>query len=101
MRLTCKQIELMRVIAPAPIDLDEIVDAVRYETSKASLHFSIRALIKHGLIEKRGIEKRRGRQRSVVAATSMGMAVLGASGKSTPSYVASVEEDELSSGIDY
>lgn len=82
MHLTHKQIELMRVIVAGngdndPADLDEILVRVRYATTKQSLQFSIRALIAHGLIEKRGIQKRRGRQRQVIAATRIGQAVMG------------------------
>lgn len=70
--MTTKQLELMRVIAPAPIDMDQILETVRYETTKSSLHFSLRALIKHGLIVKNGTEKRRGRMRRVISATELG-----------------------------
>lgn len=72
--LTQKQIELMRCITSQPeTDLDEILESLRYCTSKQSLQFSIRALINRGLIEKRGPSKRRGRMRQVIAATAAGM----------------------------
>ena len=82
MHLTHKQIELMRVIVAGngdndPADLDEILERVRYATTKQSLQFSVRALIDHGLIEKRGTEKRRGRQRQVIAATKLGRGIMG------------------------
>jgi len=71
--LTIKQLELMRVITAQPeTDLDEILELLRYVTSKQSLQFSIRALIKRGLVEKRGLVKRRGRARQVLAATAAG-----------------------------
>jgi predicted transcriptional regulator len=78
MHLTAKQGELLRVIAAGngendPADLDEILERVRYETTKQSLQFSIRAMIKHGLIAKRGVEKRRGRMRQVLFATELGI----------------------------
>ncbi|WKZ86330.1 MarR family transcriptional regulator [Ralstonia pickettii] len=77
MHLTVKQIELMRVIGAgnpdgSPADLDQVLERLNYETTKSSIQFSIRALIKHGLIEKGGREKRRGRQRVLLLITSAG-----------------------------
>ncbi|UUZ75512.1 hypothetical protein LP414_27740 [Polaromonas sp. P1(28)-13] len=105
MRLTVKQIELLTVIAKGngpddPCDLDQILDEIRYETTKQSLQFSIRALVAHGLIFRKGTESRRGRQRQVIEATSLGRAVVSPAGASSaPAYVSSVEEDELQSVI--
>jgi DNA-binding MarR family transcriptional regulator len=98
--LTHKQILLMTVIAKGngvegPCDLDEILDRVPYETSKQSLQFSIRALIRRGLIYKRGIEKRRGRQRVVIDATAAGRALIGIARVEKPHYVVALEDDEL------
>lgn len=92
MNLTNKQLELLRVIVAGngdddPADLDEILDRVRYETTKQSLQFSIRALIKRELIEKKGIEKRRGRQRQVIAATAMGKSMLAPRVVSSPAFI--------------
>lgn len=39
-------------------DLDEILENLEYKTTKQALHFSIRALIKEGLIEKLECQKR-------------------------------------------
>lgn len=80
--LTAKQIELVRVIGAAnpdgaPIDLDQILERIRYETTKASLHFSLRVLVERGLIVKGGTEKRRGAQRRLIHATAAGKAVAG------------------------
>lgn len=80
MHLTAKQCELLRVIGagsdgagdPVHCDLDQILERVRYCTTKESLQFSIRALIKHALIDKRGVEKRRGRQRVLIGITALG-----------------------------
>lgn len=82
MHLTTKQIQLLHVISEgngedAPCDLDEILEKLPYETTKQSLQFSIRALISHGVIEKRGTEKRRGRARQVIAATVLGHHMVG------------------------
>lgn len=101
--LTTKQIELLRVIAAgnegAPADLDEILDRVRYETTKQSLQFSIRALIKHGLIEKLGVSKRRGRQRQVIGATPLGAATVGQKPKPAPDYESETGDEELHSEL--
>lgn len=95
MQLTTKQIELMIVISRGngvglPCDLDEIIERVRYETTKPSMQFSIRALIKRRLIIKRGIEDRRGRHRIVIEATVLGHSMV------TPTAIAALSfvEDE-------
>lgn len=93
MNLTHKQHELLRVITGGTattggIDLDEILDAIRYDTTKASLHFSLRALIAHGLIVKKGIEKRRGHQRQVIVSTELAEIVLRRSTKRVAPTVA-------------
>jgi DNA-binding PadR family transcriptional regulator len=94
--LKTKQLELMRVICAAnedgsATDLDQILERLRYETSKESLQFSIRALVNHGLIEKKGIERRRGRQRVLIAATVIGAATF--TRKKTPAYIVDEEAD--------
>jgi DNA-binding MarR family transcriptional regulator len=99
MHLTVKQIELLHVIAAAnpdgtACDLDQIIERINYETTKASIQFSIRALIKHGLIEKVGSEKRRGRRHVLIGITSEGAGYVSV-GKKAPAYVTSVEEDAL------
>lgn len=71
MNLTVKQISIMRVIAAgnagevensdrSRVDLDQLLDRIDYETSKASIQFSIRSLIKSGMIVKSD-DRRRGR----------------------------------------
>lgn len=79
MSLTQKQNVIMKVIlagnpAPdiGPVDIDQLLDRLPYNTTKASIQFSIRALIKHGLIEKGGSENRRGRRRTLLTATAAG-----------------------------
>lgn len=101
MHLTTKQLELMRVICGADdIDLDEILERLGYETSKASLQFSIRALVGHGLIKKRGVEKRRGRQRQVIEPTEKGITLCRpVSLPTSKSFVVSVEDDELEEAL--
>ena len=63
MRLTIKQIELLTVIARGngendPLDLDQILDNLAYETTKQSLQFSIRALMVHKLIIRGEMQQR-------------------------------------------
>ena len=102
MHLTTKQCELMRVIVAgnedgSACDLDQILDRVRYETTKQSLQFSIRALIKHGLIEKVGPYKRRGRPRQIIAATELGKAYASRKPveKDRNPIVSTVEDDHM------
>jgi len=77
-----------------PTDLDEVIERVSYKPTKQSIQFSIRALVNHGLIEKGAQEKRRGRLRAIIRITPKGASMMGGPGKSEPSFVASVEEDE-------
>ena len=102
MHLTTKQIALMSVIVAgnpdgSVCDLDEIVERASYKPTKASIHFSIRALVKHGLIEKLGLEKRRGRSRVLISATALGREYMGP--RASASIATSVEEDELAQEI--
>lgn len=105
MNLTAKQLELLRVIDNGngkgdPTDLDEILAGVRYETTKQSLQFSIRALIKHALIEKLGVEKRRGRVRQIIACTPLGhdYNLYGRTAPASPAYICE-KGDELDAAI--
>lgn len=75
MRFTTKQIALMTLLVRANedgtfLDMDQLLERLPYETTKESLHFSVRTLIKHGMAEKRPRELRRSRMRSVLAPTS-------------------------------
>lgn len=77
MYLRDKQFEVLSVIAEGNsdgsiTDLDEIIDRCRYKPTKEAIQFSLRSLIAHGLVEKVGREKRRGRVRALIAATHMG-----------------------------
>lgn len=98
MQLTVKQIALMKAIGKpnedgSPRDLDQILETLSYTTTKASLQFSLRALIKHGLIEKLGTENRRGRARQVIGVTSKGQPYVAMTGWGAPSVVVSEEDD--------
>lgn len=84
MNVTDKQLQILKIVStgngkdPAtgafiPVDLDQLIDGLAYKPTKASIQFSIRALIKRGLIEKGAThEKRRGRQRVLILATPLG-----------------------------
>lgn len=96
--LTKKQYQQMRVIVDgvpdyygiheAP-DMDKLLEHLSYKTTKESMQFSIRALIKHGLIEKK-MEVRRGRKRVVFYPTEYGQSVMKGQGQDVPqSYVES------------
>jgi len=85
MNLTGKQNWIMQILTKGNqdgsfCDLDELLEQLGQEfdwhTTKQSLQFSIRALIKRKLIYKVGTEKRRGRNRVVLAPTFMGYQVM-------------------------
>lgn len=105
MQLTIKQIALLGVIARGdgkgkPLDLDEILDKLDYETTKQSLQFSIRALMNKTLIMKMGLQKRRGRQRQVIDATVLGRQIAGVERPADPKFVVDELTDELDGVID-
>lgn len=105
MHLTVKQIELLNVIARGdergkPLDLDQVLDKLTYETTKQSLQFSVRAMVSKGLIFKRGVEKRRGRQRQVLEATSEGRQIAGVERPKEPAFVVDELTNELEGIVD-
>jgi repressor of nif and glnA expression len=78
--MTRKQAEIMRVIFEAhkannPIDLDELLDSISYETTKSSMQYSIRALIFKGWIEK-GEKFRKGRSHVTYRLTQRGETIM-------------------------
>jgi hypothetical protein len=82
MQLTTKQISQLNVIVAgnpdgSPIDKDELLERLPYETSKESLQFSIRALVKRGLVTVGGKEKRRGRLRATLVPTDEARQIMG------------------------
>jgi hypothetical protein len=88
MNLTTKQIEIMKVVAAAaadaPVDLDQLLERLTYATTKESLQFSLRAIERHGLIDRSMAEHRRGRLRRLVRATALGRAVIDGTGRPAP-----------------
>lgn len=101
MYLTNKQLEMIAICAKpnedgSVTDLDQILQRVSWKPTKNAIHFSIRALIARGLIEKLPREKRRGRVRTIIGATDLGKHFIGAG---TASIVSSIEDDNLSENI--
>ena len=83
--LTDKQYKILTVICHgnkeldgtwSPVDMDELLERVAYETTKQSMQFSIRALISRKLIEK-GTEKRRGASRVTYIPTRTAKLMMG------------------------
>lgn len=82
MKYTDKQLAIMSVIAEGngvnvvgdfvPVDIDQLLERLPYKTSKQSMQFSIRTLIKHGALTKGETDSRRGRKRRVYIATELG-----------------------------
>ena len=96
MRLTPKQVELLNIIQKANpdgtlIDMDELLERASYKPTKESMHFSIRALIVRGLIEKGDREKRRHAVRATFRILPLGQHMIIHVAPSV--YVSSVEED--------
>jgi DNA-binding PadR family transcriptional regulator len=84
--MTTKQVVLLTCLADknpdgSHLDLDQLLDKLKddhkWETTKPSIQFSIRALVEEGVIEKAPREKRRNRQRAVLRITDLGLRVLG------------------------
>jgi DNA-binding PadR family transcriptional regulator len=77
MNLTAKQKAILALVVHGnkdgtPIDLDQLIERVPYSPTKESMQFSVRAMVNKGLIEKGGIEPRRGRGRRIITATDLG-----------------------------
>lgn len=80
--LTRKQFAILNIIVEGNaeasteigkrVDLDEIIERIPYETSKAAIQFSIRSMIENGFIFKNDAENRRGRKRVLFSATDIG-----------------------------
>lgn len=76
MNLTSKQKAILALVVQAnpdgPVDFDQLIERLPYCPSKDSMHFSIRALVKKGLVEKGGLDVRRGRSRRLLLVTPLG-----------------------------
>lgn len=65
-------------VRESDLDLDQLIEILPtidpdYEPSKASIQFSIRYLIKKGLVERAHFESRRGKSRRIIVATPLGV----------------------------
>jgi hypothetical protein len=71
------------------LDLDQLLDKLSADydwiTSKASLQFTIRQLLKVNLMERCELEQRRGKSRRVLRITKLGKKVMGWTGVSSDS----------------
>lgn len=79
-RLTKYQVEFLEEIRrgspedEGPVDFDQLLDRLSWHPTKASAHFSIRALIRRSLIRKsEGLLLRRGRKRVCFEMTPGGL----------------------------
>jgi hypothetical protein len=102
MNLTIKQIEIMKVVvagatAGAVVDIDQLLERLPYKTTKASLQFSLRAVERHGLIDRSFAEHRRERLRRLIAPTELGRAVIGGTGRPAPGPGAAVIDPDAAS----
>lgn len=75
--MTYRMIMILEVIIKrnddgTPKDIDQIIDQVDYEVTKPSIQFTLRSMVKRGLIEKAGEATRRGRKRITYRATEFG-----------------------------
>ncbi len=72
-----KQVEALRVIANeangnAPQSLDAIISNMTYTVTKQSFQFTLRSLIKRGLVEKVGRQTSYGKSRRMIKITELG-----------------------------
>lgn len=91
MNLTDHQLQIMNVLRRgnldgSSVDLDQLLERLAkeegWETNKASIQFSIRAMIRKELIAKAEREVRRGRKRAVLTLTELGRKISYASADS-------------------
>jgi hypothetical protein len=83
--LTTKQNQILAVIAAGNadgsfVDLDQLLERLPYETTKQSIHFSIRALVAREYLEKAGVEKRRGRSHMLLKLGAAGAGMYATTG---------------------
>lgn len=85
MRMTNKQVKILGCLIDknpdgTEMDLDQLLEKLRdgyqWDTSKASIQFSLRRLISYGLIVKQDREVRRNRKRAILAVTDLGRSVM-------------------------
>jgi DNA-binding PadR family transcriptional regulator len=86
MKITENQARILSVLVEGNpdgsiVDLDQLLDRLRVDfhwaTTKPSLQFSLRQLIKAGLVNRLGQELRRQRNRRLLQITDLGRSVMG------------------------
>jgi hypothetical protein len=90
--LTTKQMLILAVVKAGnsdgtPIDLDQIVARLPYETSKESLQFSIRALVKREMLDRSKKVVRNGRSHRVIELTELGAAHVSKTEAESPAFI--------------
>lgn len=75
-RLTQKQLEILSAVMRGDddggfADLDQVMERLSYAPTKDALQFSMRFLVKRKLVEKKGLQIRRGRKRVLYDLTSL------------------------------
>ncbi|EGR3221737.1 hypothetical protein DC904_13645 [Vibrio parahaemolyticus] len=81
MDLTYRMIMILEVVLKrntdgSLVDLDQIIERVDYEVTKPAIQFTLRRMVEHGVIEKFGMEKRRGKSRVIYRGTELGYQAL-------------------------
>lgn len=85
-KLSAKQTEILNVVIRGngydstgkliACDLDQLITRLSYTPSKESMQFSVRAMMKRGLIYRGEHENRRGRRRVLIVPTDLGQKIL-------------------------
>lgn len=75
--LTQKQAEILKLVTRGNpdgtfLDLDQLLEKLTYKPEKAAVQFSLRFMIRRGLIAKHPLEFRRGAKRRVLGPTPEG-----------------------------
>lgn len=77
------------------VDLDQVIERIPYDTTKAAIQFSIRSMVESKFIEKHAKQKRRGANRILFSATEIGLyRMKPESFSSAPSFVSDFDEAE-------
>lgn len=77
------------------VDLDQVIERIPYEVTKAAIQFSIRSMVEAKFIEKHAKQKRRGANRILFAATEVGLyRMKPESFTSAPSFISDFDENE-------
>lgn len=108
--MTQKQYAIMTVICQGDgkdgegkfvaIDIDQLLERIPYKTTKDSMHFSLRALMRRGLLKKGDIRPRNGRHRRTLVATDLGRALILQQEKSEH-FVEPTEPDEIIESLNF